>query len=112
MLANRLSRNRGTFATNSNQRSILMITVENPKVVSQTEWLAARKKHLKREKELTRLRDELLAERRELPWVKVEENYTFDGPDGKVTLADLFAGRSQLIVYHFMLGPGWEEGCA
>jgi predicted dithiol-disulfide oxidoreductase (DUF899 family) len=81
------------------------------KVVSRDEWLIARKAHLAKEKELTRLHDRLSAERRELPWVKVEKTYLFDGPDGKKTLADLFDGRSQLIVYHFMLGPGWNEGC-
>ena len=79
--------------------------------VSREEWVAARKKLLKKEKELTRLRDQLSAERRELPRVKVEKNYVFDGPGGKVTLAQLFDGRSQLAVYHFMLGPGWHEGC-
>jgi predicted dithiol-disulfide oxidoreductase (DUF899 family) len=79
--------------------------------VSRDEWLAARKQHLAKEKECTRLRDELSRQRRELPWVKVEKRYVFDGPDGKKTLADLFEGRSQLIVYHFMFGPGWEEGC-
>ena len=82
----------------------------NP-IVSRDEWLVARKAHLAREKELTRLRDQVSAERRNLPWVKVEKRYVFDGPDGKETLADLFDGRSQLIVYHFMFGPGWEEGC-
>ena len=81
------------------------------KVVSSEEWLAARKAHLAKEKELTRQRDELSKERRELPWVKVEKRYVFDGPRGKETLADLFDGRSQLIVYHFMFGPGWKEGC-
>jgi len=81
------------------------------RIVSRDEWLVARKAHLAREKEFTRLRDRLSAERRDLPWVKVEKPYVFDGPDGKETLADLFAGRSQLIVYHFMLGPEWEEGC-
>ena len=81
------------------------------RIVSRDEWLGARKAHLAREKEFTRLRDRLSAERRDLPWVKVEKPYVFDGPDGKETLADLFAGRSQLIVYHFMLGPEWEEGC-
>jgi len=80
-------------------------------VVSQEEWLAARRRHLAREKELTRLRDEIARERRELPWVKVDKRYVFDGPRGKETLADLFDGRSQLIVYHFMFGPGWEQGC-
>jgi predicted dithiol-disulfide oxidoreductase (DUF899 family) len=81
------------------------------KIVSRDEWLAARKELLGKEKELTRLRDALSAERRKLPWVRVEKQYVFDGPNGKETLADLFGGKSQLIVYHFMLGPGWEEGC-
>ncbi len=81
------------------------------KVVSREAWLEARKAHLAREKELARQRDELSRQRRELPWVKVEKNYVFDGPDGRETLADLFGGRSQLIVYHFMFGPGWGEGC-
>ena len=80
-------------------------------VVSPDEWLVARRAHLAKENEFTRLRDRLSAERRALPWVKVEKSYVFDGPDGRETLADLFAGRSQLIVYHFMFGPGWEEGC-
>jgi predicted dithiol-disulfide oxidoreductase (DUF899 family) len=81
------------------------------KVVSEPEWLIARKDLLTREKELTQLRDEVSRHRRELPWVKIEKDYVFDGPNGKETLADLFEGRSQLIVYHFMLGPGWKEGC-
>jgi predicted dithiol-disulfide oxidoreductase (DUF899 family) len=81
------------------------------KIVSKDEWLVARKDLLVREKQLTRLRDEVSRHRRELPWVKVEKRYVFRGPDGEKTLADLFEGRSQLIVYHFMLGPGWEEGC-
>jgi predicted dithiol-disulfide oxidoreductase (DUF899 family) len=81
------------------------------KVVSQQEWLAARKELLAAEKEFTRQRDALSAKRRELPWSKVEKNYTFDGPSGKVPLADLFRDKSQLIIYHFMLGPGWEQGC-
>lgn len=85
--------------------------MDRPKVVSRNEWLAARKELLTKEKEFTRLRDRLSAERRTLPWVKVEKRYVFDGPNGKETLADLFGGRSQLIVYHFMFGPGWEEGC-
>ncbi len=85
--------------------------MDRPRIVSRDEWLVARKAHLAREKEFTRLRDQLSAERRNLPWVKVEKPYVFDGPDGKETLADLFDGRSQLIVIHFMLGPGWEEGC-
>jgi predicted dithiol-disulfide oxidoreductase (DUF899 family) len=86
-------------------------TVDNPKVVSRDVWLAARKKLLAREKQLTRERDAIAAERRQLPWVKVEENYVFDSPSGKKTLADLFDGRSQLIIYHFMFGPEWQEGC-
>lgn len=85
--------------------------MDRPRAVSRNEWLTARKQFLIKEKEFTRLRDRLSAERRTLPWVKVEKRYVFDGPNGKETLADLFAGRSQLIVYHFMFGPGWEEGC-
>jgi predicted dithiol-disulfide oxidoreductase (DUF899 family) len=81
------------------------------KVVSPSEWLAARKEFLKKEKEFTHLRDELSRQRRQLPWMKVEKNYVFEGPAGKATLADLFGGRTQLIVYHFMFGPGWKEGC-
>lgn len=84
---------------------------DDPRVVSETEWLMARKDLLRREKEFTQLRDELSQHRRELPWVRVEKKYIFDGPQGKESLADLFDGRSQLIVYHFMFGPGWEEGC-
>jgi len=84
---------------------------ENRKVVSQKEWLAARKKLLMKEKKFSKLRDELNLQRRKLPWVKIEKDYVFDGPTGKVTLADLFAGKSQLLVYHFMFGPGWKEGC-
>jgi len=86
-------------------------TIENPKIVSQDEWLAARKKLLAKEKQLTRERDAVAAERRQLPWVRVEKNYVFDSPGGKKTLADLFDGRSQLIIYHFMFGPEWNEGC-
>jgi predicted dithiol-disulfide oxidoreductase (DUF899 family) len=84
---------------------------QHPKVVSQAEWLIARKQFLKKEKELTRLRDAVSRQRRELPWVKVDKEYVFDAPGGKKTLADLFEGRSQLIVYHFMFGPDWKEGC-
>jgi predicted dithiol-disulfide oxidoreductase (DUF899 family) len=80
-------------------------------IVSRNEWLAARKTLLKQEKDFTRQRDALSAERRKLPWVKVEKSYAFEGPGGKETLADLFAGKSQLAVYHFMLGPDWPEGC-
>src|SRR5579871_7020019 len=81
------------------------------KVVNPAEWLAARKELLAKEKEFSRLRDELSRERREMPWEKIEKQYVFDGAKGKETLADLFAGRSQLIIYHFMFGPGWKEGC-
>jgi predicted dithiol-disulfide oxidoreductase (DUF899 family) len=85
--------------------------MKNHQVVSREEWLIARKEHLAKEKEFTQLRDQLSQQRRELPWVKVEKEYVFDGPNGKETLADLFAGRSQLIVYHFMFHPSWDEGC-
>lgn len=82
-----------------------------PKIVSQSEWIDARKQLLIKEKELTRLNDDLARRRRELPWVKVENNYIFEGPMGQETLSDLFADNSQLIIYHFMFAPGWEEGC-
>ncbi len=85
--------------------------VNNPLIVLEAEWLVARKDLLVREKEFTRLRDEISKHRRALPWVRIEKKYVFEGSDGNETLAELFAGRSQLIVYHFMLGPGWEEGC-
>jgi predicted dithiol-disulfide oxidoreductase (DUF899 family) len=85
--------------------------LKHPTVVSHEVWIAARKDLLKKEKEFTRQRDEISRQRRALPWVQVEKAYTFDGPQGKVTLADLFGGRSQLVVYHFMMGPGWKEGC-
>jgi len=84
---------------------------KHPRIVSQAEWLAARKAFLAREKEFTRLRDELSRERRELPWERVEKHYEFEGPNGKLAFADLFGTRSQLVLYHFMLGPGWKEGC-
>ena len=81
------------------------------KTVSREEWLEARRALLAKEKEVLKAKDALRRETRELPWVKVDKDYVFDGPDGKETLSDLFAGRSQLIVYHFMLAPGWERGC-
>jgi len=80
-------------------------------VVSHDEWLTARKALLAREKELTRLRDKVNAERLALPWVKVDKDYAFDTPTGRKSLADLFDGRSQLEVYHFMFGPDWDAGC-
>ena len=80
-------------------------------VVSHAEWLAARKELLAKEKEFTHLRDQLTRQRLALPWEKVEKNYVFDGPNGKVSLADLFNGRNQLIIYHFMFGAGWAAGC-
>jgi predicted dithiol-disulfide oxidoreductase (DUF899 family) len=81
------------------------------RVVSTEEWLKERTALLAEEKEFTRRRDELSRRRRELPWVPVEKEYVFDGPRGKETLAALFEGRSQLVIYHFMFGPGWAEGC-
>jgi predicted dithiol-disulfide oxidoreductase (DUF899 family) len=87
------------------------LTALAPTVVSPEAWLAARHELLREEKKFTRLREKLAARRRALPWVKVGKAYTFEGPSGRVSLADLFEGRSQLVVYHFMFGPGWEEGC-
>jgi predicted dithiol-disulfide oxidoreductase (DUF899 family) len=81
------------------------------KVVPREQWLAARKEHLLHEKAFTRERDKLSAERRALPWVKIDKPYSFEGPDGPQSLADLFGGRSQLIIYHFMFAAGWKEGC-
>jgi predicted dithiol-disulfide oxidoreductase (DUF899 family) len=85
--------------------------MQHHNIVSRAEWLVARKQLLQKEKEFTRLRDQLSAERRGLPWVRVEKPYVFDGPNGKQTLADLFDGRSQLVVKHFMFGPDWTDGC-
>jgi len=85
--------------------------MNNQNIVSQKEWLNARKELLVKEKEFTRLRDKLSEERRQLPWVKVEKNYEFESENGKESLSDLFEGKSQLIIYHFMFGPDWEEGC-
>ena len=81
------------------------------KIVSRQEWIEARKAHMAHEKEFTRARDRLSQERRALPWVKVDKAYSFDSGDGSKTLADLFAGRSQLVVQHFMFAPEWNEGC-
>ncbi|MEE9444852.1 MAG: thioredoxin family protein [Cocleimonas sp.] len=85
--------------------------MQSHQVVSQEEWLVARKELLIKEKEFTQLRDQLNAERRSLPWVKVDKDYNFDGAEGQLNLEDLFNDKSQLMVYHFMLGPDWEEGC-
>src|SRR6266478_8237335 len=84
--------------------------IKNHKIVSHEEWLAARTAFLAKEKEFTRLQDQLNQERRELPWEAVRKEYVFEGPDGKQTLAELFDGRSQLIVYHFMFEPGAKAG--
>ena len=81
------------------------------RIVSRDEWIAERKKLLAREKELTHLRDQIARERRALPWVRIEKNYVFDTPEGPRTLAELFEGRRQLLVQHFMFGPRWEQGC-
>ncbi len=85
--------------------------MQQNKILSHEQWVEARKRLLEKEKEFTRARDVLSRERRELPWEQVTESYAFDGPDGKESLADLFDGRSQLIVYHFMYGPDWDAGC-
>src|SRR3982074_1852114 len=85
--------------------------MEDREIVSEADWLVARKDLLTREKEFSRQRDALSAARHSLPWVKIDKKYVFAGPKGKETLAELFDGRSQLIVYHFMFGPDWEEGC-
>lgn len=85
--------------------------LEHHKIVSDNEWVEARKALLKKEKELTILRDQLSQQRRDLPWEAVNKEYVFDGPNGKQTLSELFDGRSQLIVYHFMYDPSWEAGC-
>lgn len=86
-------------------------TTTQPKIVSREQWTEARKAHLAEERRLTHELDELRRQRRELPWVKIDKQYTFDTPAGTKTLAELFEGRSQLIVYHFMFGPDWTEGC-
>ncbi len=85
--------------------------VVNHPVVTPDRWIAERKNLLAREKELTYLRDQIAEQRRALPWVRIDQEYVFDTPAGKRTLAGLFEGRSQLMVQHFMLGPGWEQGC-
>ncbi len=88
-----------------------MTQFDDARVVDRDEWLAARVAHLEQEKAFTRQRDELSRQRRDLPWLEITTDYRFDGPSGSVGLADLFEGRGQLLVNHFMFGPGWEEGC-
>jgi predicted dithiol-disulfide oxidoreductase (DUF899 family) len=90
---------------------IEVVPISHPKIVSEAEWLAARKKHLAREKRLTAEKDKVNAERRRLPMVKIDKEYVFEGPEGKRSLRDVFDGRLQLIVYHFMFDPEWEKGC-
>ncbi len=85
--------------------------IEDHRVVSRNEWIAERKALLAHEKELTRMSDRIAAERRALPWVRVEKNYLFDTSDGERSLVDLFGGRRQLTIQHFMFAPGWEQGC-
>jgi predicted dithiol-disulfide oxidoreductase (DUF899 family) len=85
--------------------------IQTPRVVSHDQWISERVAFMAKEKEFTRLRDELSRQRRELPWERVTKSYVFDGPEGKETLAELFQGRSQLVVYHFMFSPSWTEGC-
>lgn len=84
---------------------------EDHPVVSRDRWIAERQALLAREKELTHLRDRIARERRALPWVRIDQDYVFDGPEGRRTLAELFEGRRQLLVQHFMFAPGWEQGC-
>lgn len=85
--------------------------MQSPTIATREQWLTARKALLEEEKEFTRRRDELAERRRTLPWIRLETDYAFEGPSGKVSLSSLFAGRSQLAIYHFMFGPGWKEGC-
>jgi predicted dithiol-disulfide oxidoreductase (DUF899 family) len=91
--------------------AIAEVSTLNHPVVSRDRWIVERKKLLAREKELTHLRDQIARERRALPWVRIEKNYVFDAPEGRRTLAELFEGRRQLLLQHFMFGPGWEQGC-
>jgi len=91
--------------------TIADLSTMNRPVVSREQWVAERKALLAREKELTRLSDQIARERRALPWVRIDKDYVFDAPEGRRKLADLFDGRRQLLVQHFMLAPGWEQGC-
>jgi predicted dithiol-disulfide oxidoreductase (DUF899 family) len=92
-------------------RTIAETNIDHHPVVSSDRWIAARRKLLEREKEFTRLGDQVARERRALPWTRIDKDYVFDTPDGPRTLADLFEGRRQLLVQHFMFAPGWEQGC-
>jgi predicted dithiol-disulfide oxidoreductase (DUF899 family) len=85
--------------------------IENHKVVSHHEWIEARRGRLNKEKTFTQLRDQLSQSRRDLPWERVQKSYVLEGPNGPECLSDLFGGRSQLIVYHFMFAPDWDAGC-
>jgi predicted dithiol-disulfide oxidoreductase (DUF899 family) len=100
-----------TTAQPKGNGSMSDIDLKNHPVVSRTQWLAARIEHLAKEKEFTRLRDQLSQQRRDLPWERVDKEYNFEGPKGKETLSTLFDGKSQLSVYHFMFDPDWEAGC-
>jgi predicted dithiol-disulfide oxidoreductase (DUF899 family) len=100
--------NMHTIGTTANPEA----SIEGHRVVSRDQWVAERKALLAREKELTRLRDQIARERRALPWVRIDKDYVFDGREGRRTLAELFDGRRQLLVQHFMLGPGWERRSA
>jgi predicted dithiol-disulfide oxidoreductase (DUF899 family) len=93
------------------EEKIMTDPLKDHKIVSEEEWVEARKALLKKEKEFTALRDQLSQQQRDLPWVAVKKEYVFEGPNGKQTLSELFDGRSQLIVYHFMFDPSWEAGC-
>ena len=99
------------MSTSSSTEAKNAAKIENHRIISSDRWLSERKALLAREKELTRLYDQVAAERRALPWERIEKEYVFDTPEGRRTLSELFAGRRQLIVQHFMLGPGWEQGC-
>ena len=99
------------MTTHTGTPAISQAGTRNHRVVSRAAWVAERKRLLAREKELTRLSDQVARERRALPWVRIDKTYTFDTPFGRRTLADLFGGRRQLLVQHFMLAPGWEQGC-
>src|SRR6185369_15882782 len=103
--------NRDQTKEHTMNTAISEVSTVNHPVVSGDRWVAERKTLLAHEKELTRLRDQIARERRALPWVRIGKNYVFDALEGRRTLADLFEGRRQLLVQHFMFGPGWEQGC-